>query len=132
MASKRRGKDAAIDQKLPGLAAIFGNLLPDDRGVARAEPVEVERDEDLHPVVGRRLVREIELLVRVRVDANVEREGVDAGVASALHIVIVVVRAGAVRDDADLVTVRRTVSLCRSALLEYFKWAATQDVLTMK
>lgn len=65
-------------------------------------PVEIERDENLHVVVGGRLVGEAQLLVSVRVNADIEGKGVDAELLGPLHVRIVVCRASTIGDDADL------------------------------
>lgn len=56
IASKRRSKDFAVHLELRRVGAVVGNLLADLGGVVCGEPVEVERDEDLHVIVGGGLV----------------------------------------------------------------------------
>lgn len=101
VASKRRGKDLAVDLELGGIGAVVGNLLADLGGVIGGEPVEVEREEDLHVVVGGGLVGVGELLVGEVVGADVEGEGVDAQVFGQLHIRVVIGGTCPVRDDAN-------------------------------
>lgn len=97
------GEDLAVDHELRWTTGVLGDLLADAGAVgAVVIPVEVEGDEDLHVVVGGGLVREVELLVGVRVDTDVQSEGVDADGLGALHVAIIVGRAVPVGADTDL------------------------------
>jgi hypothetical protein len=102
VSGERRSKNTPVDEKLGGLVGVLGDLAADGARVPGAVPVEVERDEDLHPVVGRRLVGKVELLVRVAVDADVEGEGVDTCVLGPTHVIVILGGAGAFTNDTDL------------------------------
>lgn len=98
-----RSEDLAVDEQLSWLGAVLLDHLADLRALVGVVPVEVEADEDLHAVVGRGLVGVLELLVGVRVYADVERKGVDAGGFGILHVGVEVGGAASVADDANLV-----------------------------
>lgn len=68
----------------------------------RALPVEVERNEHLHIVVGGRLVGESELGVGIGINANVEGKCINTGSFGTLHVIVVVCRAGATSNDSNL------------------------------
>lgn len=104
ISSEARGEDLAIDVELRvGIGSgILGDLLPDLRPLVCVVPVEVERNKDLHVVVCSRLVGKAQLLISVGVNTDVEGKGVDAELLSPQHVCIVIRRASAVGDDANL------------------------------
>lgn len=104
ISSKARCEDLAVDIELRGRVGIgiLGDLLPDLSPLVGVVPVEVKRDKGLHAVVCGRLVGEAQLLVSVRVNADVEGKSVDAERFGPLHVRIVVCWAGTIGDDADL------------------------------
>lgn len=100
---KGRGEDAAVDEELCGPVGVLGNLAADSRGISRAIPVEVERDEDFHIILGGRLVRVVELLVGIPIHADVEGKGINPCLLCPAHIIVVISRACAVTHYANLV-----------------------------
>lgn len=104
ISGKARCEDLAVDVELRGRIGIgiLGNFLPDLSPLVYVVPVEVERDKSFHAVVGGRLEGEAQLLVGVRVNADVEGKSVDAERFGPLHVRIVVCWTSAIRDDADL------------------------------
>lgn len=102
-ANEGRGKGSAIDLELGGLASVLSNLLANTGAVVGLPVAEVERNEDLHAIVGSRLISKAELSISVRVKANVQGKGVDAIGLGTLHISIVVAGAGTLSNNADLV-----------------------------
>lgn len=105
ISGKARCEDLAVDVELRCRIGIgvLGDLLPDLSPLVDVVPVEVERDKGLHAVVGGRLEGEAQLLVSVRVNADVESKSVDAERFGPLHVRIIVCWASTIGDDANLV-----------------------------
>lgn len=106
IASKARCEDLAVDVELRGRigVGILGDLLAHFCPLVYVVPVEVKRDEGLHAVVGGRLKGEAQLLVSVRVNADVEGKRVDAERLGPLHVRIIVCWASTIGHDADLLS----------------------------
>lgn len=104
VSSKAGSEDLAVDVELRlGIGSgVLSDLLPNLGPLVCVVPVEVERDKDLHIVVDSRLVGEAQLLVSVRVNADVEGKGIDAELFRPLHIRVIICWASAVGDDANL------------------------------
>lgn len=97
-----RSENTTVDLELGGLVGVLGNQLTNLGSVtAGVVPVEVEGDEDLHAVVGGRLVSVVELGDGVVVSADVEGKGVDTGSLGSLHVAIVVGSASTVTNNAN-------------------------------
>jgi hypothetical protein len=105
---KGRHKDLSINQELGRAAPIPSYHLADFVSLAGVVPVEVEGDEDLctsllaagwmgskgdehlHIIIGRRLVGQFQLSIRVRVDTDIQSESVDAQGLCSLHIIVII------------------------------------------
>lgn len=88
--------------KLGGLASVLSNLLAYAGAVGGLPIAKVEGYEDLHAIVGSRLISKAELSISVRVSANVQGKGVNAIGLGTLHISIIVAGAGTLSNNADL------------------------------
>lgn len=75
---KRRHEHLVIDHELSGLVGVLLNLPADLSRLVEVPPVEVEREEHVHLIVGSGLLGEVELGVRGRIDVDVQSKGVDA------------------------------------------------------
>lgn len=102
IANEGRSKGSAIDLKLGRLASVLSNLLADSIAVGGAPVAEVEGNEDLHAIVGSRLISKAELSISVRVKANVQGKGIDAIGLGTLHISIILAGAGTLSNNTDL------------------------------
>lgn len=111
IASKGGSKNTAIDLELSRLVGVLSNLLTNASSVARTPPVEVEGDEDLHAIVGGRLVSITKLLISVTVGTNVQSKSIDTGSLCTLHISIVVGRTCAIRNDTNLPRISFTFAI---------------------
>ena len=103
VAGERGDENFAVNHQLSRVVGVASDHLADSRGVrVGVVPVEVERDEHLHAVVGGRLVRKIQLCDRVRIRANVQGKSVDTDRFGPLHVRVEVRGAAAVGYDTDL------------------------------
>lgn len=88
--------------ELGRLASVLSNLLANAGAVVGLPVAEVEGDEDLHAIVGSRLISKAELSISVRVKANVQGKGIDAIGLGTLHISIILAGAGTLSNNTDL------------------------------
>jgi hypothetical protein len=102
VANEGRSEGSARHLKLGSLTSVLSNLLAYTRAVGRAPVAEVEGKEDLHAIVGSRLVSKAELCISVRVKTNVQGKGVNAIGLSTLEISIIVAGAGTLSNNANL------------------------------
>ena len=75
--SEGGGEGLAVDLELGGVIGILGDLLANFGGLSGVVPVEVEGDEDVHAIVGGRLVSKCELGVGVGINTNVQGKGIN-------------------------------------------------------
>lgn len=103
---KRRDKGLVVDLELGWLDAVLGDFLTNLACLASVPPVEVKGDEHVHSVLVGRVVGISELLVGVRVNTDVQCKGVDSVFLGSLHVIIVVISAGAITGDTNLYVLR--------------------------
>src|SRR3954468_22685047 len=75
---KGRDKYLVIDDELRGPTAVLGNFLADCRNLSDIPPVEIERYENLHVIVGSGIVCQLELLVSIWVNADIKRKCINS------------------------------------------------------
>lgn len=102
VANKGRGKGSAIDLELGSVASVLSNLLAYTVAVGSTPIAEVEGKEDLHAIVGSRLVSKAELRISIRVKGNVQGKCVNAIGLGTLHISIIIAGAGTLSNNANL------------------------------
>lgn len=102
---ERRHKYFPINLELGRQIGILRDVRADCIALTSLPPVEVKRDEHFHAIVGGRLICKPQLLVRVRISADVQGESVDACILGVLHIVVIVASTLAVANDANLMRV---------------------------
>lgn len=99
---KGRDEDLVVHLQLGGETRVLFDLGANGAGLAGVPPVKVEGNEDLHAIVGRRLVGEAQLRVSVWIYANIQRKGIDAQRLCTFHIIIVILGTLTIAGNADL------------------------------
>ena len=102
---ERRHEDliaVGTDLELSRLAAKLLDLGSHVGGLRRLPPIEVEGDEELHPILGSGLVCIAELAVSIVIKTNVQSKGIDPESFGTGHVVIIVGSAGPARYYSNL------------------------------
>lgn len=103
VASERRHKYLVIDTELGRTAGVLPDLLANSIGLVDMIPIEIKGNEHFHVIVCSGVVCKIELGIGVRVDADVQRKGVDSQSFGLFHIIVIIGGTVTVARDTNLV-----------------------------